>query len=194
MSRSLVIAGLMIAATTASAQNALVIKTSNSISPLQPSATVEVWAVFDPSTYALASTIFDLRASPDEGGFSDPFFVDRDMFCDITVPGKIDPDGDLVSRNGLAQVHWNAGCFASPDNPFFILSYTWSTSNFTPRVVDLSTTTHEFVLYLYGNGGETGDFLNQDFAEGAGQIVIVPSPTSVAVLAVGGALAGRRRR
>jgi hypothetical protein len=144
---------------------------SNPVSPDQPSATVEVWAAFSPALYAFAKSRFDMLASADEGGFSDPFLP---LEFPGDYAGDIPPNGDSVTGVNAGQVHmWN-GPYADTSNPILIWSATWNTSDFHPRTVSLATTTSEY--YVYENAGGGADNFIDHFVEGEGFIEVVPAP------------------
>jgi hypothetical protein len=180
----------LFAACSAQAQlNTIDIKVSNTISPGQPSATVEAWAVWDPDQYAFWKAHFDFYSSPDPGGFSDP---ERLLRGPGTHDGVVEPDGDAVIGTVALQLHFPAGgIFADTSNPILMWRVTWSTSDFTPRMVDLHTATAEFALFVDDSGN--GHSFIDDFVDGSGAIQVVPSP-GPAALVMGACLAALRRR
>jgi hypothetical protein len=124
-------------ATPAIAETTYVISVSNRVTPVQPSATVEVWAIFDESLEAFAGAVFEFSATPDAGGFSDP---QRLLTGPGTQDGVVDPDGDSV--NGIISgqlcfpvIEWPP----DPSNPILIWRVTWSTDQFDRREVHLAT-------------------------------------------------------
>jgi hypothetical protein len=183
-------AGLVMVGPALGQSNTFDIVVSNLVSPEQPSATVEVWASFNPGLYAFAMASFDVLASTDQGRFSDPFLP---LKFPSDYEGDIAPDGDSVTGVNAGQIHfWNGGPYADTSNPILIWSVIWSTSKFAPRTIDLGTLTREFWVYEdAGGGGE--DFIN-DFTEGAGMIHVVPGPGILAVLGLVAPLASPRRR
>jgi hypothetical protein len=183
---------LGLAATTAAGQNSFSFEISNTISPAHPSATVEVWAHFIEGGYAFAAAWFDVAATPDPAGeFSDPFAVLHTLG---TYDGEIGPGGDTVTHIIAGQVQFPVGEFvADTSNPILIWQATWSTTDFTPRTIDLSTLTQRFSLYL-DYDGNNDDFYGPEFDEGAGTIKVVPSPGVAAGLVVPATLILRRRR
>ncbi len=161
---------------------------SNIVSPEQPSATVEVWAAFSPALYAFAKARFDLLASADEGGFSDPVLH---LQGPGDYLGDIAPDGDSVLKVAPMQFYWpNGGPYGDTSNPILVWSVTWSTSEFDPRTVSLVTLTSEY--YVYKESGHWDDYIDT-FVEGEGSIQVVPGAGTPAVLGLA-ALAGLRRR
>lgn len=178
-------------ATSAHAQlNTIEFKVSNVISPEQPAATVEAWALWDPAQYAFADAVFDVLAVPDAGGFSDP---QRILNGPGTYDGNVAPDGDSVTGIIAGQLHYPAhGIFADLANPILMWKVTWTTDVFTPRIVDVATLTNAFYVYT-GPEGHTKNLIG-DFVEGNGVIQVVPAPAGFAALLAGAAPALRRRR
>jgi hypothetical protein len=175
---------------TAHAQlNTFEIVVSNPVSPAHPATTIEVWAAWDPAQYAFAAAFFDIIASSDEGGFSDPNGL-------LNGPGDLDgfitPEGDEVDGMKVSQIHWPGHIFADLANPILLWQVTWSTADFTPRTVDVQSITTDFDLYIDDSGYAKG-FIDE-FFEGSATIEVVPAPGSAAMLLFGAALASRRRR
>jgi hypothetical protein len=82
--------------------------------------------------------------------------------------------------------------FADTSNPILMWRVTWSTSDFTPRMVHLHTATTEFDLYI-NETGQGMSFIN-DFIEGSGVLQVVPAPGASALVIGAGTMALRRRR
>ena len=171
---------LAIAVCSAEAQlNTIDIKVGSVISPDQPSVTIEAWAVWDPAQYAFREALFDFLASADAGGFSEP---ERMLKGPTSDDGYVAPDGDAVTGVLPFQLHFPAAnIFADTADPILIWRVTWSTSDFTPRLIDLHTVMSEFILYIDENGNSKS-FIN-GFAEGSGVIQVVPAPGAGACVA-----------
>jgi hypothetical protein len=166
--------------------NTFDIVVSSVVSPDHPSTTVEVWTTWDSAQYAFAGALFDMHASNDPGGFSDPM---RMLKGPGSADGVVSLDSDLVTGAKPFQFHWWQNHYADTANPILIWRVTWSTADFTPRAVDLSTVTSMYDLYV-NIDGEWNGFLG-DFAEGSATIQVVPTPSMAGALA---ALAAPRRR
>ncbi len=175
----------------ATAQNSLFFDVSNAISPAKPSAIVEVWASFEPGGYAFAAAWFDAAASDDPfGEFSDPYSVLHTLG---TFNGEIQPGGDLITHIIPGQVQFPVGEFVSDtSNPILIWRATWSTTDFSPRTINLHTITKRFSLYLDYDGNNE-DFYGPGFEEAVGTIKVVPAPAAWAALLVMGVGVRRRR-
>lgn len=164
---------------------------SNIISPDQPTATVEVWASFNPGDYSFAGADFDVRAGTDAGGFSDPQAV---LATFGTSDGIVSQNGDRVTGVIAGQIQFPLGGYESDtSNPILVWKATWGTSHFSNRTVDLSTLTRRFAVYLDADGNSKG-YIGNGFQEGAGSITVVPAPGALTLVAATGLAAGRRRR
>jgi hypothetical protein len=162
---------ILASATTVAADTGYVISISNRVTEVQPSATVEVWAVFEPDLYAFAGAKFDFDASPDEGGFSDPIIPFHDDGGGLLDPGSVVPDGDSVSGVVTFQTRCDP-IWCPPDtaNPILIWRVTWSTTDFVPREIALATATEAFDVYVNEEG--VSDHYLQNLVEGSGLIEV----------------------
>ncbi len=181
----------LLAVSSVSAEMSFSFDVSNIVTPDQPSTTVEVWAHFDAGLYAFAGALWDVKASTDLGGFSDPFAV---LHSYGTEDGFIEPDGDFVGHILAGQLHFPLnGDFADTANPILVWRATWSTDNFNPRTVSLSTATNKYFVY-WDDSGLSSDFFDDAFDEAVGSIEVVPAPGVPVVLAALGAAGIVRRR
>jgi hypothetical protein len=186
--KATVVATLVMSVSVQAQLNTFDIRVSNVITPSQPLAVVEVWAVWDPQYYAFASANFDMLAESDSGDFSDP---ERMLTGPGSMDGIVEPGGDRVLGIRPTQLHYPPpGILADTSNPILAWRVVWSTSDFTPRSTALSTVTSEFDLYI-NDAGVPDQFIDQ-FTEGAGVIHVVPSSASAGALLV--LAAGRSRR
>jgi hypothetical protein len=170
--------------------NTFDIVVSNVVGPEQPSATVEVWAAFDPNAYAFCRAAFNVTADADPGAFSAPEGM---LKGPGSKDGEVVADGDSV----LDIMDWQWAChpiYADTANPMLIWRATWSTADFSPRSIGLDTGTLVYDLYPWGHC--EGESFLDEFIEGSGLIQVVPAPASAALLLVGplGTIALRRRR
>jgi hypothetical protein len=159
---------LLAAAMPAAADTTYIISVSNRVTEMQPSATVELWAVFEPGLEALAGVALDFLGTPDQGGFSDPHRV---LDGPGTKDGDVAPDGDSVTGIISAQLCFDGiECFPDRSNPVLVWLATWSTSDFTQRTVPVATLTSKFDVYI-NHQYEVGNFFNE-LVEGSGEIVV----------------------
>lgn len=168
--------------------NTYEIRVSNPVSPGTPSATVEVWADWDADLfYAFAAANWSLLGDM-TGDFSGPMSA-------FTDPGQDDGtpmDGDVLDII-TGQLQFPAGgLMADTSDPVMIWSGTWSTTDFTARTVDLATDTDRYSLYVDDTGLSSD--VTPTVIEGAGEIIVVPAPASLALVGLGGLVAMRRRR
>lgn len=168
--------------------NTYEIRVSNVVSPGTPSATVEVWADWDADLfYAFAAGEWALRGDT-SGDFSGPMSA-------FTDPGQEDgtPSAGDVIDIITGQLQFPAGGLAADtSDPVMIWSGTWSTTDFTARTVDLATETARYSLYLDDTGLSSD--VTPTVIEGAGEIMVIPAPASLALVGLGGLAAMRRRR
>ncbi|GIW74711.1 MAG: hypothetical protein KatS3mg103_1233 [Phycisphaerales bacterium] len=168
--------------------NTYEIRVSNVVSPSQPSTTVEVYAQWDADVYyAFAAAEWSLRGDA-TGSFSNPASA-------FTDPGQVDgtPIGGDVTGIITGQLHFPPGSiFADTSDPILIWTGTWSTSDFTARLVELTTETTRYSLYLDDTGLSSD--VTTTVLEALGEIQVVPAPASLALVGLGGLVALRRRR
>jgi hypothetical protein len=163
------------------------IETSNSISPDQPTAELDVWATFDPDFYAFAGTSFQIGSAPGEGAFYNPRLPKKF----VGKAGAVSPDGDAVTGIESGQYQYPPNLLADTHNPIRVWSCSWTSSDFTPRRVVVSLEADQFLVYfdVFGNGGPV-PFI----PDALGYIQVVPDPGVAGVLALGALPAARRRR
>jgi len=172
--------------------NSYLILTSNVITPDSPSATIEVWSTFDPQWYAFNGADFDILAAADPGDFSNP---ERILKGPGSKNGQVGLGGDSVDGILANQLHFpsSAGIFADTANPILIWKATWSTSDFSPREVDLRTLTRGYAVYVSDQGNNKWLQDEPSFGEAFGKITVVPASGAAAVLPVAVIMKRRRR-
>ena len=181
----------ILVSTATAQQGGWLIKSSNIVSPAQPTTTVEVWAWFDDPTGerdAFASGDFDLIAA--DGEFSNIKLIKG------SLPGSV--SGNRVNGVFVGQIWGVAGIIANPQNPILFWTVDWMATDFTPRIVSLDTL-NTTTFNIGTNGGHSSmnilDLFPQGFTPGTGVIEVVPSPASaVPVVLVGAVMLRRRRR
>ena len=159
---------------------------SNAVSPSSPVTTIEIWAMWDdPRPFiAFGSTGWDLTAS--DGEFFNPVNVLNGV---VAWTGVI--TGNVISGATSFQL---PGSFIPPslDNPILMVTYDWTTLDFSQRAVSLDTSnTTFFNVFHISTGVITRIF--PDFTPGSGVINVVPAPGVWIALALP-LVAGRRRR
>jgi len=151
----------------------------------------------------LGSVFFDLFGTNANGG---TWSVNR-RATGWALGGIGDPqaNGDLTA--GSAGQFVLPGFIALSTNPVVgIWAMTWTPADYSARTASFQSAAaaagganHSSILIQYGEDPNTGDplyvgrFVNGNFG-GSGNIPIVPSPASLALLGLGGLAAARRRR
>lgn len=153
----------------AQVDNAMQFTVSNRITDRSPSCTVVVEALWNPAGIQFGAAEFGVFAGGDPGGFADP---GRLIFGPGTLDGVVSPDGDSVTGiiSGRICSPLDPPCdFAQCPNPEAIWRASWSTNDFTPRVVSLATVTSGFHVIFQQC---VIDDLHDDLLEGAGEIIV----------------------
>lgn len=163
------------------------ISVSNVVSPTNPSATIEVRAFFDPVPGVadlFAAGDFDLVAA--EGQFSLPHLH-------LTGPNQSVGTliGPAVMDAAVHQLHFPPSILGKTSNPILVWSATWTTGDFAPRLVPVTTLdTNLFAVYALQTGTSSSVPL-ANITHGQAVIQVIPAPASVVLLLP---LMGRRRR
>ena len=191
-SQSVSLLALCVFASVATAQQGgWLIKSSNIVSPSQPTTTVEVWARYDNPQMELAFAFGDFDFLAGDGLFSNAQVHLRNGNPSVN-PGAI--SGNIVEGVFVGQAFGILGWFANTDNPILVWSADWRATDFTPRSVDLSTrNTTDFRVARINTGAQT-QLYPQGFTPGTGASEVVPSPASGVPMVVVGAVMLRRRR
>lgn len=179
------VAGL---ATAAFGQAGWRIDVSNNITgPGQNSAEVTVSAFYSAPDHAFGGGLFNVVAS--EAGWVAG--SNEVILPPPSNPGTI--NGASITGITAGQVHFPPVVMANTANPLATWKATWSTNDFSPRSVSLSTVTTRFDVYISATTPQSVSRLT-GLLEGAGEIRIVPAPSALALLGLGGLVAARRRR
>jgi len=195
MKKSIAILGVAGLAASAAAQSngTYVIMSSNDVSPGTPETTISVYAAWDqgaPGDFVLGAVNYDLVAAEGE-------FTGTNLVLGANPPNNAGtPAGSRVNGAAIGQVHLpTLGLPGNPDNPILLAEYTWTTTNFSNRTVDLSTESTSNFSIVPGPGGVSMNLVTSgDFSPGSGVINVVPAPSALALLGLGGLVAARRRR
>jgi hypothetical protein len=162
---------------------------SGSVNPGNPSAIVRISARFSPNDYAFAGGRFDVGAS--DGTWSGNTLVGPIAGSPGVNPGVL--GGSNVTGVICGQVHFPPVLPGNNSNPILLWEATWTTNDFTARSVAVTTTTARFDVYPSSTSPSSQSRLS-GLVEGAGDIVVTPAPSALALLGLGGLVAGRRRR
>ena len=162
------------------------ITSTNTVSPSSPTTTIEMWANWSRPGFFFGAGDYDLTAN--EGLFSDPKAVLPHF---LNTPGIIGP-GNVVTGAALGQAVL-PGFLGILDNPILIATYTWSTTDFSPRQVNLRTSETSLFVVVDTATLALVDLFPSEFTPGSGLITVVPAPAAWLALAIP-LVATRRRR
>ena len=170
------------------------------VSPSNPSVTVRLYAAFPKitSSSAFGAGGFNVLSDDPNGEF---FGVERGFglgpspFCGYGFLGTPTPStvpGNVVGQLGIL------GCVPGTAMPLLVWQASWTTQDFTPRTVEISSDgTTYFQIYSSASAYEFGpdvQLFPDKFEHGSGVIQVVPAPSALALLLTGAALTTRRRR
>ena len=159
------------------------------VNQANPSTTIEVWASWTGAEHLMGGSNFDLTAG--DGTFSGETLVLGTVALGSN-PGVA--AGSVVTGAVIGQLHIPGIVPGLEDNPILLSSYTWTTADFTGRVVGLDTSgTVNFLVAAIATGATTNLF-PAEFRDGSGSIKVTPAPSALALLGLGGLVAVRRRR
>ncbi len=164
---------------------------SNTVSPTNPTTVVELWAWFNfVPTQAEIFGVARTNIEASDGDWSSASYT-------LQQGPHLGPmiSGSFILDIHTGQLHFPpAGIFAKPDNPILIMTAEWTTIDFTPRLVDLTTFgTDKFWIYQNQQGSSTLQLPPSSIFEGSGVIQVVPAPSAGLIMACG-VLARRRRQ
>ena len=144
------------------------VQSSNTVSPATPTTTIEVWAAWAGPIpeFMFGAGDYDLVAG--EGQFSNPVNV---LNGPSSSAGVI--TGNVIAGALNQQLYIPPFFPGSSENPILLATYTWTTTDFTPRAVDLRTNnTSVFVVFSSFTGNIIELFPN-NFTPGTGAIAVI---------------------
>ena len=170
------------------------------VSPQNPTTTVRVSAYFPRQLWGYSQGFFDLVGDDVSGEFSD-FFLPAPLGphppgihgCVWLLVGSTMNGAVYDVLTGQLTV---VGCIADPTNPLPVFEAQWTTSDFTPRTVELFTSnTQRFSVYVDHNGSAIDLVARNQFRHGSAVIQVIPTASAAALLlSPSGAVMLRRRR
>jgi hypothetical protein len=150
------------------------------------SAVLSMWAEMDPGATGFAGSIYDITGTGLDTGTMDVYDNLLDALTD---------DGQLQGDNSITGIEsfqlpplFNPNFDAS--NPIELYNITWTPSDYTTRTISGGTTHVNFDVYTDDFGTNVG----YDGVVNGFSFRVVPAPASLALLGLGGLVAGRRRR
>ena len=166
---------------------------TNTVSPGSPTTTISIWGAWDDPApqFLFGAGDYDLTAS--DGQFSNPVNVLNGPSSSTGVIA-----GNVISgaANGRLYIpgltcKW-VGCPLG--EPELLATYDWTTTDFTPRAVDLHTSNTSIFIVFDPHAGNFVRLYPHEFTPGSGVINVVPAPAAWMVLALPLVAATRRRR
>lgn len=189
--------GLLVAAAAASGQNQWLVEVTYSdpagvLNSLDDTATVTLWAAFDPQYYAFWPGDLDVIAVDplDFGLWSEPEAI---LFGPGAFHGAI--NGERVDNVITTQLHFPSGqIFADTSNPIAAWTAIWRTVDLSSRSVPVTTESLRYGVYSDDNGN--AEDIVGTLEEGLGAIHVIPGPSASLLLAgaIGKGCARRKAR
>ncbi len=182
-------------AAAASAQGTLtyswnVSDTGNGDGVIEPgeSALLTMIGTMDPGATGFAGSIYDIvGVSNWDTGTVDAYENHLDA---LTGPGNLQGNNDILTIESFQLPPlFNPDFDAS--NPITLYSITWTPSDYTARTVEVGDTNHLNNDVYTDTFGTSVPYTG---VSGVASFNVVPAPASMALLGLGGLIAGRRRR
>jgi len=151
------------------------------------SALLTMSAHMDPAAAGFAGSIYDILGSSNWDTGSVDSYVNS--LSELTDDGQLQGNNDILLVESFQLPAAFNGNFVS-DNPIELYNITWTPNDYSARNVSGMTSHVNFSVYTdsFGTSVEyTGDVRGFSFD-------VVPAPASMALLGLGGLVAGRRRR
>ena len=168
------------------------------VSPSSPSVQVRVSAYFPQASAgsAFGEGAFDLLSTDPSGKFHS-LSVGGGVAGSCTQGSLLGQPTSLggVVGVGIHQINI-LGCVASTTNPIEVWTATWTTSDFSPRVVGVGTA-NTWIYGVYSNLAQSFPDVHykpEEIIPGSAVIQVIPAPGALALLFTSTALTRRRRR
>jgi hypothetical protein len=142
----------------------------------------------DPGATGIAGTIYDIVGlnNWDTGTVSE----NTNHLAALTDHGQLQGNGDIMLIESF-QLPPAFNPDFDPSNPITLYTLTWTPNDYTNRIVSVGDSNH------LNNDVYTDDFgtsVAYTGVTGTVEFSVVPAPASLALLGLGGLVAGRRRR
>jgi hypothetical protein len=152
------------------------------------SALLTMTGAMDPGATGFAGSIFDIKGVSNwDTGSVDAY---ENMLDALTGPGALQANNDITGIEAFQLPPlFNPNFDAS--NPVTLYKITWTPSDYSSRTVEVGDTNH------LNNDVYTDTFgtsVPYQGITGLASFQVVPAPASLALLGLGGLVAGRRRR
>ena len=174
----------------------MITSSNDVIRGVSETTTISVWAMWDDPAmdWVIGAGDYDLNAS-ETGWVAD---------AEVNVlMGPASSFGVLAGASYTGAVNGQLhippiGIIGSQDNPILFATYEWTTTDFAIRTITLNTSnTTRYLVAEWGPpplGGLTFGMFPELFSAGAGSFEVIPAPSALALLGLGGLVALRRRR
>jgi len=152
------------------------------------SALLTMVGTMDPGATGFAGSIYDIVGIQNwDTGTVDVYENHLDA---LTGPGNLQGNNDILTIESFQLPPlFNPDFDAS--NPITLYTITWTPADYSSRLVQVGDTNH------LNNDVYTDDFgtsVPYDGVTGMAEFNVIPAPASMALLGLGGLIAGRRRR
>lgn len=184
---------LFAAAGVASAQGVMTITwsasdTGNGDGIVEPgeSAIMTMWAEMSPAATGFAGSIYDLNGDALwQAGTVDAY---ENLLGELTDDGTLNGDNSITNIESFQLPPAFNGNFVA-DNPIALYRVTWTPASYEGAFVSIDSSHVNFDVYT-DDFGTSVSYTGEVFG---GLIKVVPAPSSLALLGLGGLMARRRR-
>ncbi|QKK07448.1 MAG: PEP-CTERM sorting domain-containing protein [Planctomycetota bacterium] len=184
---------LFAAAGLASAQGVMTITwsasdTGNGDGIVEPgeSAVMTMWAEMSPGQTGFAGSIYDLNGDALwQAGTVESY---ENLLGELTDDGTLNGDNSITNIESFQLPPAFNGNFVA-DNPIALYRVTWTPASYDGAFVSIDSTHINFDVYT-DTFGTSESYTGEVFG---GLIKVVPAPSSLALLGLGGLMARRRR-
>lgn len=176
-------------ASLASAQTGLQFQVNGVVSPQNPTVTIDIYATYPVSQpiYGVVSIGYHVHAS--EAAFTNNIQHHYWIGWGSSLPPEPINHGDWLEGMGAGQIF---GSNILVSSPILLHTIEWTTSDFTPRDILLST---DIVSPVYLQIYSVGPVVSvSNPINASGMIQVIPAPSSTLALLAGAGLVGVRRR
>lgn len=170
------------------------------VSPSNPTVTVKLFAVFPSQYWAFGETNISLNSTDPSGEFkniSKPVGIGALSASGVCAPWLGGTPNGLGGVDGIHPFQFNAvGCSASTWNPIQFWQGEWTTTDFSPREVELSSANVLFFT-VYTSSNHSFPDLNlypSSFENSSTTFQVIPAPGLPVVLGAIIPTVFRRRR
>ncbi|MFG0244246.1 MAG: PEP-CTERM sorting domain-containing protein [Phycisphaerales bacterium JB054] len=164
--------------------------TGNGDGVIEPgeSALLTMSATMDPGAAGFAGSIYDIIGGANWDTGSVDSYVNR--LNELTDDGQLQGNGDITLIESFQLPAAFNGNFVA-DNPIELYYITWTPADYSARTVSVADGNHLNNSVYTDTFGTSVEYSG---VAGSASFDVVPAPASMALLGLGGLVAGRRRR